>query len=52
MYMQGETIPKETNRVYLSKEKDEWGIPLLVTYVAYDHNDEKFEVQAHKKMEI
>lgn len=41
MYMQGETIPKETNRVSLSKDKkDEWGIPLLVANVAYDHNDE------------
>jgi choline dehydrogenase-like flavoprotein len=41
MYMQGETIPKETNRVYLSKDKqDQWGIPLLVTDVANDHNDE------------
>ena len=41
MYMQGETIPKESNRVYLSKDKkDQWGIPLLVTDVAYDRNDE------------
>jgi choline dehydrogenase-like flavoprotein len=41
MYMQGETIPKESNRVYLSRDKkDEWGIPLLVTDVAYDRNDE------------
>jgi choline dehydrogenase-like flavoprotein len=41
MYMQGETVPKETNRVYLSPEqKDEWGIPLLVTHVEYDRNDE------------
>jgi len=41
MYMQGETIPKQTNRVYLSHDKkDQWGIPLLVTDVAYDHNDE------------
>jgi choline dehydrogenase-like flavoprotein len=41
MYMQGETIPKITNRVYLSKDKkDQWGIPLLVTDVGYDHNDE------------
>ena len=41
MYMQGETIPKESNRVYLSKDKkDPWGIPLLVTDVAYDRNDE------------
>lgn len=41
MYMQGETIPKATNRVYLSPDKkDEWGIPLLVTDVGYDDNDE------------
>ncbi|THH40250.1 GMC oxidoreductase [Neolewinella litorea] len=42
MYMQGETIPKASNRVYLSKEQtDDWGIPLLVTEVGYDENDEK-----------
>ena len=42
MYMQGETIPKATNKVTLSKdEKDQWGIPLLVTSVGYDENDEK-----------
>ncbi|HEV8082596.1 MAG TPA: GMC family oxidoreductase [Chitinophagaceae bacterium] len=42
MYMQGETVPKETNHVALSKDKkDEWGIPLLVTNVDYDDNDEK-----------
>jgi len=41
MYMQGETIPKEKNRVYLDPDKkDDWGIPLLVTDVVYDHNDE------------
>lgn len=41
MYMQGETVPKETNQVYLSKDKkDDWGIPLLVTDVSYDRNDE------------
>ncbi|MEH6681479.1 MAG: GMC family oxidoreductase [Sediminicola sp.] len=41
MYMQGETIPKVTNTVSLSPEKkDQWGIPLLVTDVAYDENDE------------
>lgn len=41
MYMQGETVPKENNRVYLSQDKtDQWGIPLLVTDVSYDHNDE------------
>lgn len=42
MYMQGETIPKETNRVYLSTEKkDQWGIPLLITDVGYDENDDR-----------
>jgi len=42
MYMQGETIPKETNFVTLSKDqKDQWGIPLLVANVGYDDNDEK-----------
>jgi choline dehydrogenase-like flavoprotein len=42
MYMQGETIPKVTNHVRLDDtKKDQWGIPLLVTSVAYDENDEK-----------
>ena len=42
MSMQGETIPKETNHVRLSNDqKDEWGIPLLVTAVDYDDNDQK-----------
>jgi len=42
MYMQGETIPRETNHVRLSKDqKDQWGIPLLVTSVDYDENDQK-----------
>ncbi|MFZ9981419.1 MAG: GMC oxidoreductase [Cyclobacteriaceae bacterium] len=42
MYMQGETIPKESNQVRLSKTKtDQWGIPLLETDVGYDDNDEK-----------
>lgn len=42
MMMQGETIPKITNHVRLSKDqKDEWGVPLLVTSVDYDDNDEK-----------
>jgi len=42
MMMQGETIPKQTNEVYLSKDKkDDWGIPQLVFNVAYDDNDEK-----------
>jgi choline dehydrogenase-like flavoprotein len=42
MYMQGETIPKATNHVRLSADqKDQWGIPLLITSVDYDDNDEK-----------
>jgi choline dehydrogenase-like flavoprotein len=42
MYMQGETIPKESNHVRLSTtEKDQWGIPLLTTSVGYDDNDDK-----------
>ena len=42
MYMQGETIPKEANHVRLhDTQKDQWGIPLLVTSVGYDDNDEK-----------
>ena len=42
MSMQGETLPKETNHVRLSKDqKDEWGIPLLITSVDYDDNYEK-----------
>ena len=42
MYMQGETIPKESNHVRLhDTRKDQWGIPLLVTSVGYDENDEK-----------
>ncbi|HVW12509.1 MAG TPA: GMC family oxidoreductase [Mucilaginibacter sp.] len=55
--MQGETIPKETNHVSLSKdEKDQWGIPLLKTSVAYDDNDEKsmkdFMNQASEMLDI
>ncbi|MEO6188622.1 MAG: GMC family oxidoreductase [Ginsengibacter sp.] len=42
MMMQGETIPKETNHVRLSKDKkDDWGIPQLITSVGYDDNDER-----------
>ncbi|MEO8471471.1 MAG: GMC family oxidoreductase [Chryseolinea sp.] len=41
-HMMGETIPKESNYVSLSKDqKDEWGIPLLNIKVDYDDNDEK-----------
>src|SRR4030095_15110673 len=42
MSMQGEVIPKHSNHVRLSKDlNDEWGIPQLITSVAYDDNDEK-----------
>jgi choline dehydrogenase-like flavoprotein len=42
MSMQGEVIPKKSNHVRLSNDlKDEWGIPQLITSVAYDENDEK-----------
>jgi choline dehydrogenase-like flavoprotein len=44
-HMMGETIPKETNQVYLHTSlKDAWGIPQLVTDIAYDDNDEKMIV--------
>lgn len=42
MMMQGETIPKESNHVRLSPDqKDEWGIPQLITSIGYDENDER-----------
>ncbi|MEO5592202.1 MAG: GMC family oxidoreductase [Chitinophagaceae bacterium] len=42
MMMQGETIPKEKNQLRLhADKKDDWGIPLLVTDIGYDDNDEK-----------
>jgi len=42
MYMQGETIAKESNHVRLSTtEKDQWRIPLLITSVVYNDNDDK-----------
>jgi choline dehydrogenase-like flavoprotein len=41
-HMMGETIPKEANHVRLSADqKDDWGIPLLVTSIDYDDNDRK-----------
>ena len=57
MYMQGETIPKEKNHVRLSTDqKDQWGIPLLVTSVGYDENDDKmvkdFLEQSKEMMEV
>lgn len=42
MSIQGEVIPKQSNHVRLSKdEKDQWGIPQLITAIDYDDNDEK-----------
>jgi choline dehydrogenase-like flavoprotein len=57
MSMQGEVIPKYSNHVRLSKDvKDEWGIPQLITSVAYDDNDEKmlkdFLMQGTEILEI
>ena len=56
MYIQGETVPKETNYVKLSDDKkDQWGIPLLEMNVDYDDNDEKllkdFLTQASETLE-
>jgi choline dehydrogenase-like flavoprotein len=50
MMMQGETIPKQSNRVYLSRDqKDAWGIPLLTTSVGYDDNDLKSLKDFHEQ---
>jgi choline dehydrogenase-like flavoprotein len=56
MYMQGETIAKASNHVRLSKDqKDQWGMPLLITSVGYDDNDDKmvkdFLVQGQAMLE-
>jgi choline dehydrogenase-like flavoprotein len=56
MYMQGETLMKEQNHVRLSPDKkDQWDIPLLITSVGYDNNDEKmikdFLAQAAEMLE-
>lgn len=41
MMAQAETVPKKESHVRLSEtEKDEWGIPQLITNVDYDENDE------------
>ena len=41
-HIMGETIPKETNFVSLSKDlKDAWGMPQLNISIDYDDNDEK-----------
>jgi choline dehydrogenase-like flavoprotein len=57
MYMQGETIPKAANHVRLHESrKDQWGIPLLVTSVGYDDNDERmirdWRAEAKEMLEV
>ncbi len=57
MYMQSETIMKESNHVRLSSDKkDQWGIPLLITSVDYDDNDGKmikdFLTQSSEMLEV
>jgi choline dehydrogenase-like flavoprotein len=50
MYMQGETIPRESNHVKLSSDlKDAWGIPQLVTSIDYDDNAEKMVLDFMKQ---
>lgn len=40
-FIQGETIPRETNHVRLSPDQtDAWGIPLLITSVDYSENED------------
>jgi choline dehydrogenase-like flavoprotein len=56
MYMQGETIPRESNHVRLSKDlKDPWGIPQLMTSIDYDDNADKmvidFNTQSSEMLE-
>jgi choline dehydrogenase-like flavoprotein len=49
-YLQGETVPKITNHVRLSPDqKDQWGIPLLITSVEYDDNDQRMIDDFHKE---
>jgi len=57
MYMQGETLPKESNHVRLSTDQvDPWGIPQLITSVGYDENDDKmvadFLTQSAEMLEV
>lgn len=56
MMMQGETVPIKENHVRLSKEKsDQWGVPLLITSIAYTDNDDKqlqdFFIEGTKMLE-
>ena len=52
-HIMGETIPKETNRVYLDADKkDKWGIPQINLEIAYDDNDEKMLKDYFEQMTI
>jgi len=52
MYMQGETIPKITNQLALSKNKiDQWGIPQIEIDISYDDNDERMVKDFQKESE-
>jgi len=50
-HMMAETIPKESNKVWLDPaKKDDWGIPLLHIDVAYDDNDWKIRTDYFEQM--
>lgn len=50
-HMMAETIPKESNKVWLdTAKKDDWGIPLLHIDVAYDDNDWKIRADYFEQM--
>lgn len=49
--MMGETIPKESSRVYLDMtKKDEYGIPVPHIDIGYDENDEMSAAHFHKEV--
>lgn len=49
-HMMGETLPKETNRVWLdTNQTDDWGVPMLRVSVAYDQNDERMVQDFHEQ---
>ncbi|PST82612.1 GMC family oxidoreductase [Pedobacter yulinensis] len=51
-HMMGETIPKESNYVRLSRDKkDAWGIPQLQISVSYDDNDAKMKADYLEQLE-
>jgi choline dehydrogenase-like flavoprotein len=51
MSMQGETIPREENYVYLHPElTDPWGIPQLVTSIDYGDNEDRMVLDCHQQV--